>query len=102
MIIPIRCFSCNKPIANKWEPYVALLNEGVSEGEALQRVGCERYCCKRMLLGHVDIIERLLMYNRTASIQHTPHTANRLAEPAPLLSNHSTSHLAEPAHLLPL
>ena len=27
MIIPIRCFTCNQLIANKWEKYTELINE---------------------------------------------------------------------------
>lgn len=32
MIIPIRCFTCGKVIANKWETYLSLLQADFSEG----------------------------------------------------------------------
>lgn len=51
-------------IGNKWEPYLALLNAEYPEGEALDALGLKRYCCRRMLLTHVDLIEKLLLYNR--------------------------------------
>lgn len=60
MIIPIRCFSCGKVVADLWEPYVNLLTEKVPDGEALDRIGCRRYCCRRMIMTHVDLIEKLL------------------------------------------
>ena len=55
MLIPVRCFSCNKLIADKWETYQELIKQGNSEAEALNKVGLKRYCCRRMFLSHVDI-----------------------------------------------
>ncbi|KAF3083730.1 DNA-directed RNA polymerase II subunit L [Orbilia oligospora] len=60
MIIPVRCFSCGKVVGDLWEPYMRLLEEGVNEGDAMDQLGCKRYCCRRMIMTHVDLIEKLL------------------------------------------
>lgn len=63
MIIPVRCFSCNTVVGNKWEPYKKLLDEGVSSGDALTRLGLRRYCCRRMISQHVDLIDDVIKYS---------------------------------------
>lgn len=57
MIIPIRCFSCGKPIAHLWEKFKALVQKGEDPKKVLDELGLERYCCRAVFLGHVDLLE---------------------------------------------
>ncbi len=64
MIIPIRCFTCNKVVADKWTRqdntgYRDLLKQGFSEKEAMDKLGLERTCCRRMIISHVDTIKKI-------------------------------------------
>jgi len=57
MIIPIRCFSCGKPIAQLWEEYKERVDNGENKKAVLDSLGMKRYCCRAMFLGHVDLID---------------------------------------------
>ncbi|MFX1275408.1 MAG: DNA-directed RNA polymerase subunit N [Promethearchaeota archaeon] len=64
MIIPIRCFSCGKLIAHIYKPYKEKLEKGESAEKAFEDLGIKRFCCKRMIVGHVDLIDDLLKFPR--------------------------------------
>lgn len=72
MIIPIRCFTCGKVIADKWRAYERRCAEAdASAPEAqptgngllkttprdqiLNDLGLTRMCCRRHMLTHVDL-----------------------------------------------
>ena len=58
MLLPVRCFSCAKPIANLWFRYTNLLAAGASRKDILDHLELDRYCCRRMLLAHVELSEK--------------------------------------------
>ncbi len=64
MIIPIRCFTCGKLIADKYEDYIRMQAEGMKAKEIFKKLGIVRFCCKRMFVSHVNLIDDLLEYNR--------------------------------------
>lgn len=76
MIIPVKCFTCGKVLANKYDYYlkevrriklakgedpetvVYLTREFVEktpEGQILDQLGLKMACCRRHMLTHVDI-----------------------------------------------
>jgi len=71
--IPIRCYTCNLPIAGKWNSYVSLVKKNriadkrkdtdtlvylsettkfTAEGRAMTELGLTRECCRRHFLTH--------------------------------------------------
>ena len=77
MIVPVRCFTCGKVIGNKWQTYTSMIQQGKTEEQALDELGLPRYCCRRMILTHVELSEKLLMYDsRTTAADTTPPRAN--------------------------
>lgn len=64
MIIPVRCFTCGKVVGNKWEKYQELLETNeYQKNEILDILDLKKYCCRRMILTHVELIEKLLNYS---------------------------------------
>lgn len=62
MIIPIRCFTCGKPIAQDWEKYKEEINKGRNPKDVLDELKYNRICCRRMFLTHVDLFEDVAKY----------------------------------------
>jgi DNA-directed RNA polymerase subunit N len=63
MIIPVRCFSCGKVVGDKWEPYSQRVEAGETPKDVLDDLSVTRYCCRRMLLTHVEIIDEILKFH---------------------------------------
>lgn len=72
MIIPIRCFSCNKVLGNKYERYVQMKQEDIEPLEIFRRLGIERLCCKTILTTHVNTIDSLLEKENDTVLESNP------------------------------
>jgi DNA-directed RNA polymerase subunit N (RpoN/RPB10) len=80
MIIPVRCFTCGKVLGNLWEKYNEELqkaynnevketelkrivdlqnNEESAEKKILDDMGVKRYCCRRIMLSTVDLVDKI-------------------------------------------
>jgi len=76
MIIPVKCFTCGKVLANKYryfqeevrkikqeknidektsEYLTSNVKDKTPEGEVLDKLNLNKYCCRRHMLTHVDI-----------------------------------------------
>jgi len=66
LIIPVRCFTCGKLIGDKWEEFARRVKAGEGAGEVLDSLAVKRYCCRRMLLSHVEIFDEVLRFYEEA------------------------------------
>jgi DNA-directed RNA polymerase subunit N (RpoN/RPB10) len=86
MIIPIRCFTCGKVLADKWNHYKKEINKNIKEqkedkftledisipedednpkkyfntnnnNQILNDLGLTKMCCRRHMLTHIDLID---------------------------------------------
>lgn len=62
MMIPVRCFSCGRVVGSAYEQYKARVAQGEDPKTAMDSVGLKRYCCRRMLVSQVDIIDDAAPY----------------------------------------
>ncbi len=65
MIIPVRCFSCGKPIGHLWEDFKKRVAEGESPKKVLDELGLERMCCRSVFLGQTDLIELVSKFKKS-------------------------------------
>lgn len=65
MIIPVRCFSCGKPIGHLWDEFKKRAGEGESKKKVLDELGLERFCCRSVFLGQEDYIELIAKFKKS-------------------------------------
>ena len=74
MLVPVRCFTCGKLIANIYNEYLTQLKQGEEPNKIMDSLKITRYCCRRMLVSSVETIYQVIPYyealrKRRAEIQ---------------------------------
>lgn len=64
MIIPVRCFTCGKPIGDKWEDFQSRVDTGEDPETVLDDLGVDRYCCRSILVTHVDRLDDVAKHRK--------------------------------------
>ncbi|MFH1240542.1 MAG: DNA-directed RNA polymerase subunit N [Candidatus Diapherotrites archaeon] len=63
MIVPVRCFSCGKVLSDAYEEFSKRVEAGETPKKVLDELGIERYCCRRILFSHAELIDDIMKYN---------------------------------------
>jgi DNA-directed RNA polymerase subunit N len=66
VIIPVKCFSCGKLVGDQWEEFARRIKTGENASDVLDSLDIKRYCCRRMLLSNVEIIDEVLRFYEEA------------------------------------
>tara|TARA_B000000557_G_scaffold262714_1_gene264099 strand:- start:1215 stop:1469 length:255 start_codon:yes stop_codon:yes gene_type:complete len=61
MLIPVRCFTCNKVLGNKENSIKKYQDEGMEMKEIMEKLKIQRYCCKRVILTHINTCDDLFI-----------------------------------------
>ena len=59
MLIPVRCWSCGKVVAHVYDQFKKAVDTGEDPSKVLDDLGIERYCCRRMYVGHIELIDEI-------------------------------------------
>lgn len=69
MLIPVRCFTCNHVLADKWEEYKARCAKNKDKAPAgdgktinaqvMSELGIKDECCRAMFLSTVELINTM-------------------------------------------
>ncbi len=62
MMIPVRCFTCGTVVASGYDVFQAAKAAGKSGKEAIDATGLTRFCCRRMVVSHVETIKDAAPY----------------------------------------
>ena len=63
MIIPVKCFTCGNVVGSAFEPFKERVEAGEDPQKVLDDLGLERYCCRRMVLSHVNLIDEVMPFD---------------------------------------
>ncbi|MGC8673173.1 MAG: DNA-directed RNA polymerase subunit N [Thermoplasmata archaeon] len=73
MIIPVRCFSCGRVIATDYLKFkdevekVRNTEKREPTKEEITKIfddlGIKRYCCRRMIVSHIDLIDEVIEFD---------------------------------------
>jgi len=57
-------FSCSRPVAHLYDSFKEEVKKGKKPKEVLDKLGLDRYCCRALFLGHVDLLEEISQFKK--------------------------------------
>ncbi len=75
--MPVRCFTCGSLVADKYNEFVTRVKAGEDPKLVLDSMGLRRYCCRRMLIAAIDVVDQLMPYNEALWKRHLEFSTDR-------------------------
>jgi len=65
MLMPVRCFTCGKPVAESIDEFTIRVTQQKQDvADVLDELGYTRYCCRRMFVSYVPLIDEIKHFPR--------------------------------------
>ncbi len=64
MLMPIRCITCGKVLADKWEEFRKRVEAGEKPAKVLDDLGITRYCCRSVMITSVDLSDDIAEFKK--------------------------------------
>lgn len=61
---PVRCFSCGKLLADKYEQFEERVKKGEEPKRVLDDLGLTRYCCRAAVLTSIDKMDEIAKFKK--------------------------------------
>ena len=100
-LLPIRCITCGKVLADKWSRYEAMIEAGESIENALNKLGLNRICCRLRMRNpfkyaeKVDSLDDNLYTAKSKSIA-TTGALSAISRNSPMISVSSNNEIELP------
>jgi DNA-directed RNA polymerase subunit N len=78
MIVPVRCFTCGNLVADKYAEFQQRVKAGEDPKKVLDSLGLKRYCCRRIMITSMDIVDQLMPYNEALYRRHSEYSTERV------------------------
>jgi DNA-directed RNA polymerase subunit N len=100
-LLPIRCITCGKVLADKWSRYEAMIEAGESIENAMNKLGLNRICCRLRMRNPFKYAERVdalddNLYTAKSKTVSTTGALSAIARNTPMTSIPSNEEIELP------
>ena len=100
-LLPIRCITCGKVLADKWSRYEAMIEAGESIENALNKLGLNRICCRLRMRNPFKYAEKVdslddNLYTAKSKSVATTGALSAISRNSPMISVSSNDEIELP------